>query len=38
MVLFGKMFVILRWISRMGKELEVKFIFGELKRLIRWHK
>ena len=34
MVLFGKMFVILRWISRMGKELGIEFFFVELKGLI----
>ena len=34
MVLFGKMFVILRWISSMGKELGIEFIFVELKELM----
>ena len=34
MVLFGKMFVILRWISRMWKELGIEFIFVEFEELI----
>jgi hypothetical protein len=34
MVLFRKMFVVLRWISRMWKELGIEFIFVELKGLI----